>query len=357
MVRSVELAAVDLSLAGYTQGTARVFTRELVQRVRGLPEVESAALAAIIPLGGGGMGLGGLSVPGVQSPSGRRLLDVDWNVVTPGYFHAMKMTLAAGRDFTDADRDGAAPVVIVNETAARRWWPGQDPIGRTLIHSDGRPGDPNATRALTVIAVARDTKYRDLGEAPRPFVYVAEQQQYVPRLTIVARSRSGRRLAADLRTLVARLNPNLPIVQSQTLEDYAALTLIPQRVAASVSGSLGLVGLLLAAIGIYGVTAHMVTSRTREFGIRMALGAQRGAVMRMVLRQGLVLTIAGAAIGLVLAGATSRLLGSLLFGVGAADPVTFVGSAVLFCLVGLAACYTPARRATTIDASQALRHE
>ena len=355
--RGVELAALDLSLAGYTADTGRVFTRELIQRVRELPGVQSAALAAMVPLGGGGLGLGGLTVPGVQPPGGARFFDADWNVVTPGYFSAMKMTLASGRDFTDADREGAPSVVIVNQTAARRWWANQDAVGKTLLQQGYGPGTADTPRTLTVIAVAKDTKYRDLGEQPRTFVYVPQQQQYVPRTTIVARSTQGQRLAGDLRKLLAQMNPNLPIVQSQTLEDYAALTLIPQRVAASVSGSLGIVGLLLAAIGIYGVTAYMVSSRTREIGIRVALGAQRGDVVRMVLRQGMMLALAGMAIGLVLAAGASRLLGSLLFGIGPTDPIAFGGSALLFCLIGLVACYVPARRATAVDAMEALRYE
>ena len=210
---------------------------------------------------------------------------------------------------------------------------------------------------MTVVGVARDSKYRTLGEEPRPFVYVPIQQQYMPRTTIVARSTHGQRLAADLRKLLASMNPNLPIVTAQTFDDYAALGLIPQRVAASVSASLGIVGLLLAAIGIYGVTAYMVTSRTREIGIRMALGAQPRDVVGMVLRQGMALALIGVAIGLVLAAGASRLLGSLLFGVGPADPLAFGGSALVFCLIGLAACYVPARRATEIEATQALRYE
>jgi len=183
------------------------------------------------------------------------------------------------------------------------------------------------------------------------------QQQYMPRTTIVARASDGRRLAADIRSLLGSMNPNVPVVNAQTFEEYASLGLVPQRIAASVAGSLGVIGLLLAAIGIYGVTAYMVTSRTREIGIRIALGAQQGNVVRMVLRQGMTLTLAGAAIGLLLAAAAGRLLGSLLFGVGATDPVTFIGSAVLFVAIGLAACYAPARRATEIDAMEALRYE
>jgi predicted permease len=355
--RGVELAALDLSLAGYTQETGRLFARELIQRVRDLAGVQSATLAAMVPLGGGGLGLGGLAVPGVQPPDGRRFFDADWNVDTPGYFATMKMALASGRDFTDADREGAPSVVIVNETAAHRWWPNQDAVGKTLLQQTFSPSPPGATRTLTVIAVARDTKYRDLGERPRAFVYVPVEQQYVPRTTIVARATQGQRLAADIRKLLASLNPNLPIVQSQTFEDYAALTLIPQRIAASVSGSLGIVGLLLAAIGIYGLTAYMVSSRTREIGIRVALGAQRGDIVRMVLRQGMMLALAGVVIGLTLAAGASRLLGSLLFGIGPTDPLAFGGSAVLFFLIGLIACYVPARRATGVDAMEALRYE
>jgi predicted permease len=353
----VELARLDLSLAGYTPDTGRVFAREVIERVRTIPGVQSATLSAIMPLGGGGLGLGGLAVPGVEPPKGRRFFDADWNVVTPGYFATMKMALASGRDFTDADREDTPSVVIVNQTAARQWWPGQDAIGKTLLQEDGRPGARDAVRTLIVVAVARDTKYRSLGEDPRPFVYVPIQQQYMARTVIVARSTHGQRLAAELRTLLASMNPNLPVVQSLTLEDYSQIGLLPQRVAVSVSGSLGIVGLLLAAIGIYGVTASMVTSRTREIGIRIALGAQRGSVVGMVLKQGMMLTLTGAAIGLALAAAVSRLLGSLLFGVGATDPITFAGSALLFVAIGLAACYPPVRRATEIDAMEVLRYE
>jgi predicted permease len=353
----VELATLDLSLGGYTADTGRVFARELIRRVRETPGVQAAALSAVMPLGDRGIGLGGLAVPGVEPRNGRRFFDVDWNVITPGYFATMKMALSTGRDFSDADREGTPSVVIVNETAARQWWPRQDALGKTLLQETGRPDAPDAVRTLTVVGVARDSKYRNLGEDPRPFVYVPIQQQYMSRTVIAARSAHGQRLAGELRALVASMNPNLPIVQSLTFDAYSQLGLLPQRIAASVAGSLGLVGVLLAAIGIYGVTAYMVSSRTREIGIRMALGAERASVVRMVLRQGLTLTMIGAAIGLAVAAAASRLLGSLLFGVGATDPLTFIGSTLLFFVVGAAACYVPARRATAIGAMDALRYD
>ena len=353
----VELATLDLSLGGYTADTGRVFARELIRRVRETPGVQAAALSAVMPLGDRGIGLGGLAVPGVELRNGRRFFDVDWNVITPGYFATMKMALLTGRDFSDADREGTPSVVIVNETAARQWWPRQDALGKTLLQETGRPDAPDAVRTLTVVGVARDSKYRNLGEDPRPFVYVPIQQQYLSRTVIAARSAHGQRLAGELRALLASMNPNLPIVQALTFDAYSQLGLLPQRIAASVAGSLGLVGVLLAAIGIYGVTAYMVSSRTREIGIRMALGAERASVVRMVLRQGLTLTMIGAAIGLAVAAAASRLLGSLLFGVGATDPLTFIGSTMLFFVVGAAACYVPARRATAIDAMDALRYD
>ena len=353
----VELATLDLSLGGYTADTGRVFARELIRRVRETPGVQAAALSAVMPLGDRGIGLGGLAVPGLELRNGRRFFDVDWNVITPGYFATMKMALLTGRDFSDADREGTPSVVIVNETAARQWWPRQDALGKTLLQETGRPDAPDAVRTLTVVGVARDSKYRNLGEDPRPFVYVPIQQQYMSRTVVAARSAHGQRLAGELRALLASMNPNLPIVQSLTFDAYSQLGLLPQRIAVSVAGSLGLVGVLLAAIGIYGVTAYMVSSRTREIGIRMALGAERASVVRMVLRQGLMLTMIGAAIGLAVAAAASRLLGSLLFGVGATDPLTFIGSTLLFFVVGAAACYVPARRATAIGAMDALRYD
>ena len=361
--RGIELAFLDLSLSGYNETTGPAFAQQVVERVRALPGVESATVSAMMPLGMSRMGLGGLSLPGAAMPTERRgpppagWLEADWNVVEPDYFKTMKLVLVSGRDFTAADRRGAQDVVIVNETAARRMWPNQDPLGKVLVHHLDRRGTSDQTRPMTVVGVARDAKYAFLGEQTPGFVYVPMQQQYIPRTTIVARAADGRRLAAEIRSLLAAMNANVPVVNAQTFEEYASLGLLPQRIAAAVAGSLGVLGLLLAAIGIYGVTAYMVTSRTREIGIRIALGAQRLSVVGMVLRQGMVLTLTGAAVGLVLAAAASRLLGSLLFGVNATDPVTFVGAALLFVAIGLAACFTPARRATEIDAMEALRYE
>ena len=354
--RGVELTAFDFSIAGYDEARGRAFEHQLLERVRALPGVEDASVAAVMPLGGEGMGLGNLSVPGASSPRGEPFVEADWNVVDPHYFSTMKMRLVAGRDFTDADRRDAPWVVIVNQTAARRFWPGADPLNQELAQSSDSQLRP-AQHHLRVVGVVRDFKGRSLDDEPRAFVFVPVQQQYVPSLTIVARAPEERQLAGDIRSLVASMDRNLPILRAQRFEEFASIGLVPQRVAASVSGSLGIVGLLLAAMGIYGVTAYGVARRTREIGIRMALGARPGHVVRMVLRQGLTMTLAGMAIGLPLAGGASLLLGSLLFGVAPIDPVTFTAAALLFVAVGLAACYGPARRATEIDAIKALRYE
>ena len=341
--RGVELASLDLSLGGYDATTGPRFARELVGRVRAIPGVRSATLAAMLPLGMGGMGVADITLPG-----SRELIDADWNVVEPGSFETLRTPLVAGRDFDENDRANAPWVAIVNETMARRSWPNQNAIGKTL-----REGE----HTVTIVGIARDVKYRSLGDPPRLFLYVPLQQQYVSRMTIVARTTQGQRAAREIRAVVASMNPNLPIVNSQTLEGFAALALMPQRIAASVAGSLGVIGLLLAAIGIYGVTAYMVTTRTREIGIRVALGAERTDVVRMVLRRGMSLVAIGIALGSLLAAAGSRVLGSLLFGVHPIDPVTYATSIILFCAIGLAACYVPARRATEVEATLALRGE
>jgi putative ABC transport system permease protein len=209
-----------------------------------------------------------------------------------------------------------------------------------------------------VVGVARDVKASSLIDGlSRSLVYVPLQQQYTAGLTIVARTTRGQRIAEEIRSLAASINPDLPIVTSQTLEDAMALGLVPQRVVVSVSGGLGLVGALLAAIGIYGVTAYAVARRRREIGIRMALGAQRADLVRMILRQGMRLAIGGSAIGLLLAAGASQALVAFLFGVPPLDPAIFGGAAALFTVVGLAACYLPARRATTVDPLVALRCE
>ncbi|HEV3057925.1 MAG TPA: ABC transporter permease [Vicinamibacterales bacterium] len=354
----VELASLNLSQAGYTDASGRQFARDLVDRVRALPDVKRASLALSLP-GGFEVQRRALTVPGATPPNGQRFFGVDWNVVEPGYFATLGLPIVAGRDFNANDREGSEPVAIAGEEAAQEFWPGRDPLGQSIVQPTiGPHGQTTSTRVLRVIGVARDIRTSSLVDGlSQSLVYVPLQQQYTPNVTIVARSRSGRRLADELRKLVEAMNPNLPIVAAQTLEDSLALGLIPQRLVASVAGSLGFVGLVIAALGLYGVMAYAVTVRTREIGIRIALGARRANVIGLILRQGMLLTIVGAIAGLLLSAAVSHLLSAFLFGVPPMDPVTFSGAAALFIGVGLVACYLPTRQATRIDAMDALRYE
>jgi putative ABC transport system permease protein len=354
----VELLSVDLALAGYTNNTGSRFARELLDRVRLLPGAQAATIAISLP-GGFEVMRQVVAVPGASSQTGHAFVNVDWNVVEPDFFATLRTPITRGRDFSSADRDGSQAVAIVSEAAARQFWPGQDAVGKYLSQPTWGPQGPtNPTRNLLIVGVARDIQSSSVIDGVAgAYVYVPLQQQYVPNLTLAVRTTRGQRIADELRATLASMNPNLPVLTVQTLDDSVALGLAPQRVAASVAGSLGMVGLVLAALGIYGVMAYAVTRRTREIGIRVALGARRADIVGMVLREALWLTAIGSAIGLAIAAIISRVLAAFLFGVPPSDPITFGGVTILFAAIALAACYWPVRRATRIDPTEALRYE
>ena len=352
---NVQLAHLDLSLAGYDQARGTRFLPLLLDRVRALPGVQAASAAAVLPLSGTGMGLGAITVPGHTPPGGARDFRADWNIVEPGYFASMGMTLIAGRDFDSTDRASTQAVAIINQTAANTFWPGESVIGKELLQFN--QGESQPPLRLHVVGIARDTKYRSLDDEDRSFIFVPFRQQYRSEITLVVRTAAGPQVQQQLRRLVTSMDPNLPIIDAESFDQSAAFNLFPQRLAAAISGTLGFVGLLLATIGIYGVVAYAVTRRTREIGIRIALGASSRNVLAMILRQGLVLAGTGVLVGLALAAAASRAMEAFLFGLPAVDPVAFAGAAGLFALVAFAACWVPARRAAAIDAMQALRYE
>ena len=349
---NVDVVSFDLSLSGMKEPDAIAFAERLRERVRAMPGVQNAAFAADLPLDGGRMGLGSLRVPGLQAPDGRESFRADWNAVSPDYFKTLNMRLLSGRDFTAQDAAGAPGAIIINEAMARIVWNTTDVLGRRF-ESDAIG---TSTTDLTVVGVAPNAQVDTLGAEVGPFVYVPVAQRYVPRTSLLVKSASGGTIAR-VRALMREMSPNLPVTTAMPLDQVTALTLIPQRIAAAVAASLGVVVLLLAAIGIYGVTSYSVSRRTREIGIRMALGADRSTVLRLVIRQGLVLTAIGVTIGLAAGAAGAQVLRSLLFGVSALDPVAFGGAAVLFGVVALAASYLPARRATRVDPMVALRAE
>jgi putative ABC transport system permease protein len=274
-----------------------------------------------------------------------------YNRASPGYFEAMGTRLLQGRDFTEQDDENAASVAIINETFARRLFPGEDPIGKRFSLRD--PGS-----ALTlVIGVVEDGKYAGLNEDPKPLVCRPLWQSDLGATSLIVRTPADpQQLIAAVRREVQQLDPNLPI-SSSTLIERMDLPLLPARIVASILGGFGLLALALAAIGIYGVISYAVSTRSHEIGIRMALGAQKEDVLKLVLSQGMMLTFIGVVIGLSASLAVTRLMKSLLFGVSATDPATFLIASTLLAGTAFLACYLPARRATRVDPIVALRHE
>jgi len=347
----VDAAMLDLSLAQYTDATGPALQRDLVSRAASSPGIISAALAMDLPLDGGNVGLGSLKTPGITHGK-REDVRALWNAVSPGYFRTLGLPLARGRDFSEADVATAPKVAIVNEALARAAWGTPDAVGR-VIQADYTDA---GWQSVTIIGVATDAQVEWLGAPAEPLIYVPLSQRYVPRVSLLVKT-AGASAIPMMRALVRDANPNLPVTQALPMADINALQLVPQRLAAVAAAAFGLVGLLLAAIGIYGVTSYNVHQRVREIGIRVALGAGRGTVLAMIVRQGALLTGVGIAIGLAAGAATAHVVRSLLFDVSPLDPVTFVGGAALFLVVSVLATIGPARRATAVDPVVALRSE
>jgi putative ABC transport system permease protein len=308
----------------------------------------------VIPLAGANMEYG-INVEGHEPPDGRRSFSNDTNVVGRDYFKTLGIPLVAGRDFGPQDVKEAPRVAVVNESMARRFWPGENVVGRRFFIGSFAEGVP-----VEIVGVARDGKYRTLGEEARPYLYLAAEQNYNSYLTLHVRPRSAETAAdalAAVRRETAALDPNLPLLDVMPMTEAIGTSLLPIRMAATVAGVLGLVGLVLAGVGIFGVVSFSVVQRTREIGVRMALGAQTRDVLRLVIWQGMRLALAGLCVGLLLAFALSRALGSLLYGVSPTDAPVFAGVSLLLAAAALAASYIPARRATKVDPMVALRYE
>jgi predicted permease len=350
---NIQIASVDVSLAGYRDQRAVELAGRLKERLRSISGVESVAHARMIPLQGSGFGLGGVRVPGVEGPGRDGRLDADWDIVSPEYFNTLGMRLVEGRAFRDADRDGTALVAIVNEAFARQAWPGQSAVGRTFMQQQSESDE----RAVEVVGVAADAKNRYISSAPAPFIYVPMAQQPSSQIEFYIRHAPGRQVGAEVRAAIAQVEPGVPVIMLQSFEDAAAIGLMPQKLAAWIAGSVGTIGIFLAALGLYGLMAFLVTQRTREIAIRMALGASKQSVRSMVLKQAGALAAIGGAVGLVLAGVIGTLAQSLLVGVSAVDPISFSATALMFAAVLAVAAWGPARRAATTDPATALRAE
>jgi hypothetical protein len=303
------------------------------------------------------MMLGGVSVPGASPPPGSTYFGLKWTLVVPGYFGTLAIPILEGRDFTDADRQGAEPVAILGRRAVEQFWPGRTGVGQFIIVHALGPGAQTAPVRVRVVGIVKD-----ISREGRPDIYVPFLQHYRPTLTILVRRGSARSVTNELRDAVSGLDADLPLLSTEPLESLVNGPIeIQLRVAATVAAVVGVVGLMLAAIGVYGVTAYSVSRRTREIGIRLSLGARSTDVVGLVLRHGMFLVAAGSGIGMLVGVAAGRLVMGRGFGPGVEVPPfdgpTFLGAALLFAVVGFVACYAPLRRALRIGAMDALRYE
>ncbi len=279
---------------------------------------------------------------------------VDYNIVAPRYFATLEIPFISGRDFSAADGKEAPGVVILNESLARRIFPGENPLGRQLVRFIG--GKP--TFSLEVVGIVRDAKYQRLTEPPTLQMYLPSLQQYRSLMTLHVRTHGNSvEMLSAVRREVKALDGNLPVFNASVLAEQLRASLAPQRSAVVLIGVFGLLGLALATIGLYGVMGYTVSQNTREIGIRMALGADGNDVLKLVIKRGMRLALIGIAIGLIASLALTRLVKSLLFEVSATDPLTFAGVALLLIVTAIVACWIPARRATRVDPLRALRTE
>jgi predicted permease len=346
----------DVSIDKYGTITQEApFLREVVRRVQRLAGVEEVAVgsssaipldhphrdANVVPLLIEGRGTDAAQAPLVEGP-----------VVTPEYFHLLGRTLLRGRLLTNFDNEAAPGVAVINDAMARTFWPGTDPLGQHVKLSR------SATSWTTVVGIVADARTESLKDASVPEIYASAYQKPAKHLAILVRGRVDAAATPDqVREQVQLVDPTLPVFDAQMLEETVAASLAERRFSMEMVGLFALIALLLAGLGIYGVISYIVSERTREIGIRLALGAERTTILRMVLRQGLRLTFAGAGVGLVCALVVSRLMAGVLYGVKPTDPVTFASVAVVLVTVALSACYVPVQRAIRIDPVIALRHD
>ena len=339
----------DLGALRYDADHGQQFFRDAIERAKTVPGVVSASVSSNGVFGGGLAGT--IFREGEQTDPNNRGTLVNFDDVTPGHFETMRIPLISGRDFTDFDREKTTRVAIINEAMAKAIWPGQEPLGK-------RFAIVKEPELLQVIGVVGTTVVGQIGEDPQPVAYLPMRQQYSPFATLVVRTNSNPEpLIGAVRAQVQRIDKNLAFTNAQTVQQILGQGLWAARMGAALLGLFGALALILASIGIYGVLAYSVAQRTSEIGLRMALGAQPRQVLGLVLRQGMLLAVIGAAVGIIVALPAARMAGNLLYGVSATDPLTYVGITLLLMAVALLACYLPARRATRIDPLIALRVE
>jgi len=338
---------------GYDQAQTKSFYEELEDEVRRIPGVRSASLAFTVP-----MGFPSKTTPvfvqGHPLPVRDRPPVIPYDCISPTYLRTMQVPLVKGRQFTDADREAAPPVAIVNQAMAKRFWPNEDPIGKHFsLKSNSGP-------FVEVVGVAGDGQYFFISTTAQPYFYLPRAQNFVSyRFLQLRTSVPPQSIVRSVEEQIHKLAPDLPIDDIRTMQQlvHGIAGLFLFRMAATIAAIMGFLGLTLGIVGVYGVVSYSVSRRTHEIGVRIAVGANRNDILKLVCRQGLQLIGAGVGAGLLAAWALARAMASLLLNVSPADPGTFTGVAVLLTLVALAACLIPAGHATRIDPNSALRYE
>src|SRR5581483_2172813 len=343
---SVVTTGVSLVAAGYDEPRAKRFQDELIDRITALPGVQAAAFARVTPLGYGTYSSTPIAVDGYR-PSLEEQPAVDYNQVSPGYFNTLGIPLFSGREFMRADDENAPPVAIVNQTMVKRYWSGQDPVGRRLQVKG---------RWARVVGVVADSKYESMRETPRPFFYVPLRQDFSrgPALNIRTNQQITSLSAALVREVHA-LDANLALYEMITLQEQVNRSTSPQLVAVTLVSILGGLALLLAAVGLYAVMSYAVAQSTRELGLRMALGAGAPNLLRLVMSRGLRLTAGGVLFGIAAALALTNLLAQLLYNVSPHDPLVFASALAVMATTAMSACLLPAWRASRTDPARVLR--
>jgi predicted permease len=349
-VNRLAVLSTDTAMLRYSDDRSRRFYEQAIARVASIPGVESAALATRVPLQVN-PNRWEIWIPDRHTPGGHGDT-IEATIVSADYFKTMGVPIVEGRAFADADRPDTPRVAVVNETFVRRYWPGQSAIGKTF-RTRGSEGP-----LFEIVGVSADHKVLTLSERPTPFVHISRSQRPSSYAAIIARTRGDAgALLRDMRRELLALDPNLVFVENQTMEAEVDATLFPMRASAWLVSGVGLVAMLLAAIGLYGVIAYSVARRTREIGIRVALGAQPGAVVGLVMRQGLIVALAGLITGSLLAAVAARVIAGALYGVSAADPVSWLAAAAVMLVASAFANLVPAWRAAHVDPCEALRTE
>ncbi len=343
--KNLVMASMDPGLQGYDEPQSQQFYDRLIEELEALPNVRAVGFTNSVPLGFGNSDRG-VDIPGYEFAEGERK-SLNYSYVTEGYLETMGIKLLEGRTFTRQDNKDGAPVIIVNRRFADRFWPDSSALGK-IVKTAGEDRE--------VIGVVETGKYRSLGEEPTEFMYLSQRELFESGLTLLVRTPGNpQEVLQAVRKTVRGIDPNMPLFDMRTMEDHMGIALLPSRLGGAVLGIFGILGLVLAAVGIYGVMAYSVAQRQRELGIRVALGADRPKVVQLVLREGLTLALIGIVLGLAGAAGAAQLVKGMLYNVQAIDPVAFGTVPLVLILVAATAVYLPARRAARIEPMRVLK--